>query len=311
MSAGARIGLDADLRVKIGELVLRNPIMPASGCFGPELGRLIPVEEIAAAVTKTVFHGVRGGNIAHRLTEVSAGMVNSVGIPSRGPAGYLSALHGQYEALPTPTIISVGGHSVGEYADVVHELAGAGAAYELNVSCPNLERDGTDIGADPDAIIDVVTGVRRITDKPLIVKLPAMVSSIAVAAQAAESAGADAVTVSNSIPAMPLAAGSRRPALGNIIGGLSGPSVRPIVTRLVWLASRAVKIPVIACGGAESADDVMDYVSVGAAAVQIGTANFSRPHAMVEIVREIEHRCMVEGATSIQELIESEGRKHV
>ncbi|MDJ0323979.1 dihydroorotate dehydrogenase [Cryobacterium sp. PH31-AA6] len=293
-----------DLTVRIGTLTLANPVMPASGCFGPALGRLIPVEELGAVVTKTVFGTPRGGNAAHRLTEIHAGMVNSVGIPSRGAAGYLTDLHPRYTELGVPVIISVGAHRPGEYAPVISDLHGAGDAYELNVSCPNLDRLGTDIGADPDAILTVVRAARRVTDKPLIVKLPVLASSIAECALAAQEAGADAVCVANSIPALPLQPYTRSPALGNIIGGLSGPSIRPIVLRLVWLAARAVEIPVIACGGIETADDALDYFSVGARAVQVGTANFGRPFAMVEIVRALQQRCADNEAVGIRDLID-------
>ena len=295
-----------DLRVRIGTLTLHSPVMPASGCFGPELGALIPVAELGATVTKTVFGSARGGNPVHRLTEIPAGMVNSVGIPSRGPAGYLAELHPRYAALGVPTIISVGGHRPGEYAPVVEALREHGSAFELNVSCPNLDRDGTDIGSDPAAIRAVVAAVRRVTDKPIIVKLPVLVASIADCARAAEEAGADAVCVANSIPAMPLDAATRRPILGNVIGGLSGPSIKPIVLRLVWLASRAVQIPVIACGGVGSVDDALDYFSVGASAVQVGTASFGRPFAAVEIARGLRHRCLDAGVRSIRELLELE-----
>ena len=293
-----------DLSVRLGSLVLDVPVMPASGCFGPELGRLIPIGEVGATVTKTVFAGSRGGNPAHRLTEVAAGMVNSVGIPSRGARGYLEHLQSAYEALEVPTIISVGGHRPDEYAPIVVELGDAGAAFELNVSCPNLDRDGVDIGADPEAITRVVSAVRDVTDRPLIVKLPAMTSSIAECAIAAEAAGADALCVANSIPALPIDPLTRRPALGNVIGGLSGPSVRPIVLRLVWLASRAVGIPIIACGGVESADSALEYFSVGASAVQVGTANFARPFVMVDIVRELKTRCRLAEVSTIAQLLE-------
>lgn len=300
----ARPETTIDLGVQIGSLRLRNPIMPASGCFGPELGRLIPSSEIGAAVTKTVFHDARGGNPVHRLTEIDAGMVNSVGIPSRGPAGYLEELHPQYVALDTPTIVSVGGHRVHEYAPLVEALGGAGDAYELNVSCPNLDREGTDIGSDPDAVLAVVRAVRAITDRPLIVKLPAMVASIAESAIAAQEGGADAIAVSNSIPSLPLdRSRGRRPALGNIVGGLSGPAIRPIVTRLVWQSARAVSIPVIACGGVETAEDALDYFSVGATAIQVGTANFARPYAMVAIARELQERCARAGVSDIRALL--------
>jgi dihydroorotate dehydrogenase (NAD+) catalytic subunit len=172
------------------------------------------------------------------------------------------------------------------------------------VSCPNLDRDGTDIGADPDAIRVAVAAVRRVTGKPVIVKLPVLASAIADCARAAQGAGADAVCVANSIPALPLEPFTRAPAIGNVIGGLSGPSIRPIVLRLVWLAARAVDIPVIACGGIETADDALDYFSVGATAVQVGTASFARPFAMVEIARELHARCVADGVGGIRDLVE-------
>jgi len=297
-------GSSVDLGVSIGGLRLLNPVMPASGCFGPALGRLIPVDELGAVVTKTVFGVARGGNPAHRLTEIRAGMVNSVGIPSRGAAGYLAELHPRYATLGPPVIISVGAHRPNGYAPVVRDLGAAGDAFELNVSCPNLDRDGTDIGSDPDAIESAVAAVRLETDKPIIVKLPVLASSIAECAQAAQAAGADAVCVANSIPALPLEAYTRAPAIGNVIGGLSGPSIRPIVLRLVWLAARSVDIPVIACGGIETADDALDYFSVGASAVQVGTASFARPFAMVEIVRTLQQRCADDRVTGIRDLID-------
>jgi len=274
-------------RVSIGALELASPVMPASGCFGPELGRLIPVRELGAVVTKTVFAEPRGGNPPHRLTEIPAGMVNSVGIPSEGPEGYLRHLHPEYRSLGVPVIVSVGGHRTGEYARVLSVLADAGDAYELNVSCPNLDSEGVDIGADPRAIEDAVGAARRATGRPLIVKLPAMTSSIADCARAAEASGADAVCVSNSVPVLAIDPRDGRPALGNTIGGLSGATIRPLVSRLVWLTARAVDIPVIACGGIGSARDALDYFGLGAAAVQVGTASFARPWAMVEIARAL------------------------
>lgn len=283
----ARPGGDGTLAATIGSLSLKNPVMPASGCFGPELGRLIPACELGAAVTKTVFRDPRSGNPPHRVTEVPAGMINSVGIPSQGPAGFLGTLYGQYQELGVPVIISVGAHRPAGYAATIRELAGAGDAYELNVSCPNLDRDGMEIGTDPAAIAAAVAGARRATGLPLIVKLSPMVTSIADCATAAQDAGADAVCVCNSIPVLPLDRRTRAPVLGNTIGGLSGPAIKPIVLRLVWLTARAVQIPVIACGGIETAADALEYMSLGAAAVQIGTASFARPFAAVEIARDL------------------------
>lgn len=281
--------------VQIGSLTLRNPILPASGCFGPELAELMPISELGAVVTKTVFADQRGGNPSHRLTEIPAGVVNSVGIPSLGPAGYLKKQHLKYRQLGAPVVISVGGHRPREYGWVIDELGDAGDAYELNVSCPNLEHDGRDIGADPQAVSEAVAGARRTTRRALIVKLPAMVADIADVAVAAAEAGADALCVSNSVPVLTLSRPNRKPSLGNGVGGLTGPAIKPIVTRLVWQTADAVDIPVIACGGVVDADDVLDYLSVGATAVQVGTATFSRPHAMVEIARELAARSAAKG----------------
>ncbi|HET9081706.1 MAG TPA: dihydroorotate dehydrogenase [Trebonia sp.] len=294
---------DCDLRVRIGTLVLQNPVMPASGCFGPELGRLIPVAELGATVTKTVFYDRRGGNLPHRITEVPGGMVNSVGIPSRGPDGYRSLLHTQYRDLGVPVIVSVGAHRPAEYASVISLLSGAGEAYELNVSCPNLDSDGIEIGADPQAISTAVLAAREVTDRPLIVKLSPMVPFIADCADAAQSAGADAVCVSNSVPALPVDRATRMPALGNVVGGLSGPAIKPIVLRLVWQAARAVRIPVIACGGIETAADALDYMRLGATAVQVGTASFARPFAAVEIVRGLRGHCVAAGASRLSDIL--------
>lgn len=275
------------LAVTIGSLTMKNPVMPASGCFGPELGRLIPAYELGATVTKTVFHDCRSGNPPHRVTEVPAGMINSVGIPSQGPTGYLDKLHGEYQQLGVPVIISVGAHHPAGYADTIRELAGAGDGYELNVSCPNLDHNGMEIGTDPTAIAAAVAGARRATGLPLIVKLTPMVASIADCAIAAQDAGADAVCVCNSVPVLALDPMTRHPVLGNVIGGLSGPAIKPIVLRLVWLTAQAVQIPVIACGGIETAEDALEYMSVGATAVQVGTASFARPFAAVEVARDL------------------------
>lgn len=303
--------IDDVLSIRIGDLVVSPFVMPASGCFGPELGRLIPVTEIGASVTKTVFADQRGGNPTNRVSEIPVGMINSVGIPSYGPGGYLTGLHPQYVELGVPTIVSVGGHRVPEYAPIVEEIGDANAAaFELNVSCPNLDSHGDDIGSDPHDVEDVVRQVRAITKRPILVKMPSMLSSISDCVAAAEFAGADAVCVANSVPVLALDPRTREFALGNRIGGLTGPSIKPIVSRLVWLASQAVSIPVVACGGITDADDVLDYLAIGASAVQVGTANFANPLAMVQIARELRLRVIRSGAQSMGELLRKE-RPHV
>lgn len=319
---------EPDLSVRIGALRLATPVMPASGCFGPELAPLLPVAEVGSAVTKTVFATPRAGNPAPRVTELDGALYNSVGIPSHGPAGFVRDLYPRYAALGVPVIVSIGGLRPGEYGPLADDLAAAidaaglppAAALELNVSCPNLERDGAPIGADPHVLARVVADVRARTALPLLVKLPPTVPAIAEPARAAEAAGADALTVANSYPSLPAepgpppylggtpAPGRFRPALGNVIGGLSGAPTRALSLRLVWQAARAVGIPVVGCGGVGSAADVCEYLAMGATAVQVGTATFARPAVMAEIVRELRTLCREAGAPTPARLVGREVR---
>ncbi|KUL55548.1 dihydroorotate oxidase catalytic subunit [Streptomyces sp. NRRL F-4489] len=294
----------ADLGVRLGGLALANPVMPASGCFGPELGPLLPVGELGAVVTKTLFAGRRSGNPSHRLTESSHAMLNSVGIPSPGTGGFLRAVLPAYRAFGVPVVVSVGGLRVEEYWEVVEELGGAHIdALEINVSCPNLEHGGLAIGTDPVVVERVVRGVGERTGLPLLVKLTPSVTSIGEVARAAEAAGAAAVTVCNSFPGMAVDPRGRKAVLGNGVGGLSGPAVKPLALRLVWEASRAVAIPVVGCGGIGTARDVVEFLVAGATAVQVGTATFTRPYAMAEIVRDLAVLVADLGASGVGELI--------
>lgn len=291
------------LDVKIGSLHLGSPVMPASGCFGPELAQMFPVETLGAAVTKTVFAHARGGNSGPRVGEFENEMVNSVGIPSEGPEGYLKNLHPKYVELGLPVIISVGGLGVRDYARVISNLGDAGDAFELNVSCPNLEAGGTEIGADPAAIFQATSLARAETAKALIVKLAPMVSSIAECAKAAEDAGADGVCVANSIPCLVLDPVRLKPSLGNEYGGLTGTSLRPIILRLVRQCAEAVSIPIIGCGGVRTAQDALEYFALGASAVQVGTATFSTPHSAVTINSALIEMCRSAGAESLVDLV--------
>ncbi|WP_422647461.1 dihydroorotate dehydrogenase [Actinoalloteichus caeruleus] len=301
-------GAAPDLRVRLGSLTLRNPVMPASGCFGPELAPLVPTSEIGATVTKTVFARRRGGNPTHRLTETPMGMINSVGIPSLGTDGFVREMLPRYRAMAAPVIVSVGGLAVGEYLTVMDELAGARFdGVEVNVSCPNLEHGGLDIGTDPDAVARVVSGVVARTDVPVLVKLTPMVSSIAEVARAAEEAGATALTVANSFPGMTLDPRTRRPVLGNRVGGVSGPAVKPLALRLTWATAEAVGVPVIGCGGISTVDDALDFLAVGATAVQVGTAHFARPFVMAEIARGLAARCAAADATRLTDYVRTLG----
>lgn len=288
---GAAQGVD--LAVSLGALRLANPVMPASGCFGPELAPLLPLERLGALVTKTVFAEARSGNPAHRLTETANGMLNSVGIPSPGAAGFRDGLLRQYGQAGPPVIVSVGGLFTDEYFTIADALAeeDAIAAFEVNVSCPNLEHGGLAIGTSPELVATVVSGVRARTDKPLLVKLTPSVTSIADIAEAAEHAGADAVTVCNSFAGMRVDLRTRRSSLGNDVGGLTGAAIKPLALRLVHEAAQAVTVPVVGCGGICTAEDVAEFLIAGATAVQVGTATFTRPYAIAEIIDDLAQLC--------------------
>jgi len=292
------------LGVDLGPLALANPVMPASGCFGPELGELIPLARLGALVTKTVFSGIRSGNPAHRLTETADGMLNAVGIPSLGRAGFVEHLLPGYLAPGVPLIISVGGLSLAEYWTVTEELTDIPyAALEVNVSCPNLEHGGLEIGADPRHVEAVIRGVVERCDRPVIAKLTPNVTRIDDIARAAEAGGAAAVTVANTFIGMAIDLRHRRPVLGNITGGLSGPAIKPLTLRLVWQVARAVDIPVIGCGGIADARDAVEFFIAGASAVQVGTATFTRPDSMIRILDDLPQLLDELGASSVQDLI--------
>lgn len=295
-----------DLGVEIGGVQLANPVMPASGCFGPELAGVIDVEALGAMVTKTVFDRQRAGNPAHRLTETAHGMLNSVGIPSPGSAGFRNGLLRDYQACATRLIVSIGGLYTEEYFDIVRALADETLdAFELNISCPNLEHDGLPIGASPERAHEVIAGVRTIVDKPLFVKLTPTVASIAEVALACQEAGADAIVVSNSYPGLAIDVASRTSVLGNGAGGYTGPAVKPLALKLVHDAAEAISIPVIGCGGIATAEDALEFLIAGASAVQVGTATFTRPTAMSDIIGDLSAVCERYEITALKEVIGS------
>jgi dihydroorotate dehydrogenase (NAD+) catalytic subunit len=276
---------DASLQTSLGALTLANPVMPASGCFGPELSPIIPLERLGALVTKTVFAGTRSGNPAHRLAETAAGMLNAVGIPSVGATRFLQDVLPAYLRVGVPVIVSIGGLSVSEYWDIADALSEADfAALEVNVSCPNLEQGGLAVGSVSAQVEAVIAGVVARTARPVIAKLTPNVTHIADIASAAEAAGASALTVANTVVGMSIDFRTRRAVLGNGVGGLSGPAIKPIALRKVWEAASAVAIPIIGCGGVSSADDVVEFLLAGATAVQVGTATFTHPETMIDII---------------------------
>jgi dihydroorotate dehydrogenase (NAD+) catalytic subunit len=293
-----------DLETRLGRLGLKNPIMPASGCFGPELGAFFPLDALGAMVTKTVFAQRRPGNPTERISDLYTGAINSVGIPSPGLDGFVADLLPRYRQAGAPLIISVGGLVPDEYATLVRALDAihAADAYELNFSCPNLNHGGM-IGSDPAEVAATTARVRSLTDAPLLVKLTPVTVSIAATAAAAERGGADAVTVCNSFPALAIDADRRTPVLGNVTGGYSGRAVKPLALKLVHDAAAAVSIPVVGCGGIATGRDAAEFLLAGARAVQVGTANFSDPAAMPRIIRELEEFAAAQHIAAVDELV--------
>jgi dihydroorotate dehydrogenase (NAD+) catalytic subunit len=284
-----------DLTVQIGALRLANPIIAASGTFGYglEFAHLTDLNRLGGIVVKGLSLEPLEGAPAPRMVPVAAGMLNAIGLQNVGVRQFIAEKLPALRAYRTQIVANVFGHTVEEYAEVARHLESAEglAAYELNVSCPNVACGGIQFGSDPRMAAQVVSAVRGVARRPLWVKLSPGASDIALIARAAEEAGADALTVANTYPAMSVDFRTRRSRLGNPTGGLSGPAIRPITTRLVYDASRAVRIPIIALGGIEKAEDVLDYFVVGASAVQVGTASFADPRACERLAEALKALC--------------------
>ena len=298
-----------DLSVNVGALRLSNPILAASGTFGygVEFAHLVDLNRLGGFVVKGLSLEPMAGAPAPRLCETPSGMLNAVGLQNVGVRAFVAEKLPALRQYRSAVIANVFGYTVDEYAGVIRILEEAEglAAYELNISCPNTAHGGIQFGSDPQMVSEVVSAARRAARRPLWVKLSPNVTDIGIIAKAAEEAGADALTVANTYQAMSIDVRTRKSRLGRATGGLSGPAIRPITLRLAYETRRAVKIPVIGLGGIENADDVLEYLIVGASAVQIGTANFSQPSACVEILEQLEKRCRSDTYNSINSLIGS------
>ena len=278
-----------DLTVAIGGLRLANPVIAASGTFGYgiEFSQLTDLNQLGGIVVKGLSLEPMEGAPAPRMVPAAAGMLNAIGLQNVGVARFISEKLPALRAFRTPIIANVFGHTVEEYVEVIRHLEGAEglAAYELNISCPNVACGGAQFGSDPRLVSQVVSAAKAVAvRRPLWVKLSPNVTDIALTARATAEAGADALTVANTYPAMSVEFRTRRSRLGNATGGLSGRAIKPITLRLVNEAFRAVKIPIIGLGGIDSAEDVLEYLVVGATAVQVGTASFADPKACERLV---------------------------
>jgi dihydroorotate dehydrogenase (NAD+) catalytic subunit len=299
---------EVDLSVDLGRgLRLANPLLVASGTFGYgiEYGDVVEVERLGAICCKGTTLRPRVGNVPPRVTETPAGMLNSIGLQNPGVDAVIEKYAPTWANWAVPVIVNVAGEAVGDYVEVVRRLDGVPgiAGIELNISCPNVGRGGLQFAIDADAAGGVTAAVRRATDLPLLVKLSPNVSDVRPIARAIADAGADALTAINTLSGIAVAPSRSRPLLGNVFGGLSGPAVKPVALRVVYEAAQAVSIPVVAIGGVTELTDVLDFLAVGAVAVQVGTAIFADPTLPVRLVGEVADECARRGLSSYRDLI--------
>ena len=301
-SAGA-----VDLSVKIGALRLRNPILAASGTFGYglEFAHLVDLNRLGGFVTKGLSREPIEGAPAPRLCETPSGMLNAVGLQNVGVRAFVAEKLPVLRKFDTAVIANVFGYTLEDYVEALRVLEDADslAGYELNISCPNVKRGGMQFGSDPSCVAEVVGAARKAASKrPLWVKLSPLVTDIGLIARAAEEAGADALTVANTYPAMAIDYRTGRSRLGNQTGGLSGPAIKPVTLRLVWETRKVVKTPILGLGGVEKVEDVLDYLAVGASAVQVGTASFADPKASQRLVEDLERPCFNAKSFTVNEI---------
>jgi len=293
-----------DLRVKIGPMTLKNPVMPASGTFSEGLARIFSFDHLGALVTKTITAELRGGNPTPRVAEVGQGMLNSIGIPSKGVPYFIKYIMPEYERFSAPLIVSVSAPTAELFADIVRQLnLPRISAIEANISCPNIEEDGKAFAMRPKSTAAVVEQLRAATNLPLWVKLTPNTGDVAAVAVAAQNSGADALVVANTILAMSIDTETFRPRLGSLMGGYSGPAIKPIILRMVYQCAQTVKIPIIGCGGISTVEDTVEYLLAGATAVQVGTATFIKPKTMLDIVEGLGAFCERKGIGRVSELI--------
>ena len=297
-----------DLSVELPRgLRLDNPILVASGTFGygTEYADVVDVQRLGAICCKGTTLRPRIGNITPRVTETPAGMLNSIGLQNPGVDAVIRKYGPTWRGWHVPVIVNVAGESIEDYVEVARRLDGAAgvSGIELNISCPNVGRGGLQFAVDAEAAGAVTAAVRQATELPLLVKLSPNVADVRPIARAIEAAGADAITAINTLSGIAVSPARRRPLLGNVYGGLSGPAIKPVALRIVYEVSQVVDIPVIAIGGIASIGDVLDYLAVGAVAVQVGTVLFADPTLPVRLVDELAGECRRLGLDSYAPLI--------
>ena len=295
-----------NLAVNVGGLTMKNPVTTASGTFaaGMEYSDFVDVSALGAVTTKGVSLNGWEGNASPRIAEVPSGMLNSIGLQNPGVA------HLKSEELPwlreqgATTIVNVSGHSFDEYVQVIEALEDAPVdAYEVNISCPNVDAGGMTLGTHVPSVEKVVSLCREATSRPLIVKLTPNVTDITEIARAAEASGADAISLINTLLGMAIDVKRRRPVLARVVGGFSGPAVKPVALRMVWQCSKAVSVPILGMGGVTTGTDAVEFMLAGATAVAVGTVNFMNPQATVDVIDGIIDYCEEQGVNDVNDLI--------
>jgi dihydroorotate dehydrogenase (NAD+) catalytic subunit len=297
-----------DMRVNVAGVELTNPVLAASGTFGYgiEFEEIVALERIGGFVTKGISLEPIAGNQAPRILQTAAGMLNAIGLQNVGVEEFLATKLPPLKIYPKcKVIVNVFGYTEAEYVAVIERLNEAEgiAAYELNVSCPNVHAGGMAFGSDPGSLEYLVGRAKEVSKRPLIVKLSPNVTSIAHMAKVAAGAGADAISLVNTFLALSINVETRQPRLANVTGGLSGPAIKPIALRMVWETAQAVQIPVIGLGGIVTAEDAVEFLLAGATAVQVGTANFADPCATERLAKDLESWCHSHGVEKVSSLI--------
>ena len=295
-----------DLSVNVAGIAMRNPIMTASGTFGygAEFAPYMDLRSIGAMVTKGLSLRPRAGNQTPRVVETPAGMLNAIGLQNVGIDAFIAEKAPFLRTVDTPCIANFFGNTVEEYAEMARRLDAVPevAALEMNISCPNVKEGGIVFGSDPACAAGVVAACRAATRKPLIVKLSPNVTDVVAMAVACVDAGADALSLINTLVGMAIDVNTRRPVLANVTGGLSGPAIKPVALRMVWQVARAVKVPLIGIGGIMSATDVIEFLLAGATAVQVGTASFVTPGIAQQIAQDLERWMQDKGVADVRSL---------
>ena len=296
-----------DLTADLGFLELRNPVLTASGTFGYglEFEPYLDLERLGGIVVKGLYYGPREGNPPPRLVETPSGLINAIGLQGVGVEAFAAKVLPKLRRLRTPIIVNVCGADDDEYAAVVDYLdrQEGVAAYELNISCPNVKKEGACPALSPRTTFDLVKRIKAASRRPVITKLSPNVTSIVEIAQAAEEAGTDAVALVNTFLAMAIDLETRRPKLGNVFGGLSGPAIKPIALRMVYQVASRLRVPVIGMGGIMTGRDALEFLVAGASAVEIGTASFVDPDAALRIVTEIASWCEAHGVAAVRDVV--------